>query len=123
MNLHAIGLAFILLVTPVPAALVPIAWEPADPAEMVISTTVFRGIDAVATVTTNSALVGLPSGENSTLVLISRNADGVSDASPPLTIWIQPPPKVTLEFSEDLTNWTDRPSPGARFYRAKIDSN
>jgi len=121
MKLHLIGIIFILLVTPVPAVMVPIAWTAPDPAEQVISTTVYRGIEELATVTTNGAVIDLPAGENSTLTLIARNETGTSDPSTPLTIWIPLPPKVTIEFSTDLSNWTDKPSPEAHFYRARIE--
>lgn len=97
-----------------PSILIPLilAWNP----QPVDSFKVWRGIDVVATVTTNEAALKLPLGDSTLTVTAITN--GVSSGhSEPFHIHIAEP-RLTIEASSDLINW-HFPSPTDTFFRIK----
>lgn len=106
------------LVTLACAAIVPLAWDVVPEAQ---SYRIFRGIWVVGTSFTNKATVDLPAGAT-TLTVTAVNFAGESEHSESITVYVPPPPIVTVQFSADLADWQDDPFPEARFYRAKIET-
>lgn len=119
-----IKLAILLaLFIPADAAPCGIRWNPNLPEDNVTHYRVWRGIDCLATVETNRAVVDLPTDQLSTLTVTATNESGESEHSDPITAI-----PVTPQHSEDLTHWTDRKpffveQKPSQFFRFKYPSS
>ena len=90
-------LAILLLTASAQAGTMTLAWDTNPAARF----EVYRGIEKLATVTTNEAVITIPDNELSTLHVIAYSATEESATSEPFTV--QP---FRVRHSSDLTNWT-----------------
>lgn len=89
-----------------------LAWNP----QPVDSFRVWRGIEVVATVTTNQARIQLPHGD-SALTVTAINNGLESPHSPVFYIHVSEP-KLTIEASSNLIDW-HFPRPKDTFFRIR----
>jgi hypothetical protein len=73
---------------------------------------VWRGLDKIATVNTNSSILDLPTDRKSVIAVRVINSSGTSEFSDPLIVV-----PVTPRSSPDLATWTDHPI----FFAVEID--
>ena len=97
----ALLLALLLALPMLPAVPCGVKWD-SQPDAAVFP--VWRGIELLATTTTNHAVVDLPADQISTLFVTATNAAGESEPSDPLTVL-----PVTAQSSPDLSVWKNHP--------------
>lgn len=79
-----------------------LTWDPPPPAQQVTSWKIYRGIELLQTVTSNSATLDLPDNQTSTLAVVAVNSVG---SSLPATITVTP--AIPMD-SSDLADWQIR---------------
>ena len=100
---------------------VKIAWDANNADQQVTDYRVWRGIECIATVQSNTATVTLPD-EPVTLTLTARNVNGESAHSAPMHVVA-----ITVQESPDLKAWgatrtIHREKKPSMFYRLKIQT-
>lgn len=106
----------ILAQTSVPISL---EWNPVSGASHY---RVWRGISVLATPATSKARIDVPADETSVLTVTAVNKAGESPKSRPIYVHIRPDPKLTIQFSRNLSQWSDTPDPHACFFRIKKET-